>query len=138
MHVYINHTPYHAILSAERFDLSDYENRARTAELIECLENYGIGFKTVRGCYKGSIEVSFYCVLKNDEDLKTVLGLAADFEQETVLIRHPETDSCELWKPETGEPLETIGTWSETTKTGAELAEGYTYDIETGIYYIIK
>lgn len=138
MHVYINHTPYHAILSAERFDLSDYENKARTAELIDCLETYGIGFKTVRGCYKGSIETSFYCVLKDDSDLKTVLGLAADFEQETVLIREPETDLCSLWEPETGEPLETIGEWTETTKTGAELADGYTYDIETGIYYIIK
>jgi len=138
MHAYINHTPYHAILSAERSDLNDCENRARTSELIDCLETYGIKFKQVCGCYKGVMETSFYCILKDDTDLNTILGLAADFEQETVLIRHPETDSCELWKPETGEPLETLGEWTETTKTGAELAENYTYDIETGIYYIVK
>jgi hypothetical protein len=46
------------IFSAERSDLTPGDNSWRSNELMDTLDDLGISFRTVRGVYKGTRELS--------------------------------------------------------------------------------
>jgi len=125
------------IISAEKSTNSEKENFAATEELLDCLIDYCIPHKEVETIYNGITERSVYCTIDNEHQRQTVLGLAADFNQEFAVIRDPSTNSCILVNPQTQKVIDSLGTWSEVSKIAAE-QQNHVYDSTSGFYYIIK
>ena len=126
------------ILSAERFGLSAMENLQRTTELEGCLDRLGAGYKEVQGCYQGNRESSFVVVLPSfptyrEELYNALLGLAADFEQDTVLVVHANDHAAEMvtLKDRAGK---IIGTFEVDNNAD----DDYTFDPDSGQYWVIK
>ena len=81
------------IMSASKSDLSAMENEARKHYLksqLRVLADFGyIRFSHALGYYKGEVEHSFVIVIEREHSkvLKSMLMLANDYEQESVLVR---------------------------------------------------
>lgn len=76
------------ILSAELSTLGHKENNERSFRLFNCLKDLNINFKPVEGCYKGSSEISFLVIVKDEAEIEAIkdLGLKS-FEQDSILFR---------------------------------------------------
>ena len=127
------------ILSAEKHGLNQMENEQRTAELESCLRMYGAPFKQVEGAYKGVTEIAFVVVLParwafQRETIDELLSLAADFEQESVLVVHANDSAADFINVETRESTP-AGTF-ERVKTPGD--RDYTYDVVNDTYYVIN
>jgi hypothetical protein len=83
----MNLGPTTVLISAERSNLTERENVYRTAEMRELLGSMGLGFKEVRGVYRGVHEASF--VVIGQEVVSRMLELAAKFNQESILVIDP-------------------------------------------------
>ena len=83
-----------AIISACKSDLSDEENFCRTQELEDDIRKSQLGYESVVGRYMGEDEVSFLIPYNPTIDktafYKTILNLAAKYNQDSVLICLPE------------------------------------------------
>lgn len=76
------------ILSGELSTLNDYENLKRTINLGACLEDCNFKFKKCLGVYKGTSEVSFLVVVKNEDDIQIIKDFAfKSFNQESILLQ---------------------------------------------------
>lgn len=74
------------IISAERYDKPQDENDIRTKWLDIALTLSGIPHHKAQGCYKGTSEESFVCLVDSPLDTRLV-DLAISFEQESILVR---------------------------------------------------
>lgn len=76
------------ILSAYLSDLPLRENHIRTLNLSNCIEELGIKFRVAEGHYKGSSEISFVTLPKNDDEIQALKDFAfKNFKQESVLFQ---------------------------------------------------
>lgn len=74
------------ILSAELSDKTYESNRQRTINLKGCLEDCNISHGEAIGVYKGSSEVAFVCLPKNQSEVEALKDFAfKNFKQESVL-----------------------------------------------------
>jgi len=76
------------ILSAELSDLSNEENLKRSINLGACLEDLGLNFSKVQGCYKGVKELSFMVIIKDQAEMYAIQDFAfKNFNQESILYQ---------------------------------------------------
>jgi hypothetical protein len=96
------------ILSAEL--TTSNHNDARTARLENMLVDLKLSYKRVEGVYKGTSEVSFMVIVKDEAEIQTItdLGLIT-FAQESVLFRDLHGNAKLVYKD--GE--ENIGTFKQ-------------------------
>lgn len=122
------HTPVY-IFSAER-DGAAFDNDARTAKLYRKLDARGIPYRKVLGCYAGQSERSVVVPACWHD---SVLALAADFAQESVLyldanryawlgIMTDRSGDVFGWQP--------LGQWRDVRR--GEAPDAYTLDPATG------
>ena len=82
------------IISAELPGFSDEENNTRTNTLESCLEEMGVGFKSVWGKHNGQDEDGFLVVLNNGIQLDDLKTLAFErFGQQSVFVSDMDRNS---------------------------------------------
>lgn len=136
----MNTNPTTLILSAELDSLDSFYNGIRTTQLIDLMNDLGLDFKSVLGCYRydsGVIanEVSFV-VPVNDQALReSLVGIMLErFGQESVLELSPSRKAFLLRK----DSEEFIGDWKEVSKEVAHSGDAFTFDQSTGKYYVVE
>lgn len=75
----------HYIISAERYDLTVEENKARTLAFVQEMLDLGLTFVAVRGVYKGTSEQSF---IVNAYGMPTgwIQHKMRELDQESILV----------------------------------------------------
>lgn len=121
------------ILSAELSTLGQRENSNRTILLDEMLSELNISYKNATGCYKGTSETSFVCVVNNDAELDTIKNFAfKNFNQESVL----EQDSNGICRLEyQNDTSEVLGKLRQVSGEVATKQDAYT--VMGGKYYVV-
>jgi len=110
---------------------SDSYNLQSHKSLLNFLEQKGIGFKVLKGFYKGESELS---VLVHANHLKTIEKIAIDFFQESILISDSNRlTSLHFLKDGT---TENIGTLKKVSQKQALASDCYTFDVSTGHYWL--
>lgn len=119
------------IISAELSTLSFSENENRTNELMKKLNAACIKYKSVIGCYKGSVEISFVCIA--DGNLGILLKLAKEYKQESILVRNENgvhLQYADGFQERIGEKIVMV--------SQAEAMSQDAYTATNGLYYIVK
>ena len=121
------------ILSAELEGNTVLGNLLATNNLESCLDDLGLQYKQVEGCYKGVSEVSFMVMTPCESTLEVVkdLGLKS-FGQESVLFRGYD-GRCVLYYGDGG--IERLGTFKQVSQSEALQNDAYT--LVDGKYWII-
>ena len=123
------------ILSGELSTLNDYENLKRTINLGACLEDCNFKFKKCLGVYKGTSEVSFLVVVKNEDDIQTIKDFAfKSFNQESFLLQDVN-GLCAL-EYNNGK-IETLGKFQRVNSKFIEQYESYTV-LDGEIFVIVR
>ena len=73
------------IISAERFNLSVEDNKARTFDLVKEMLRLGLSFTAVKGVYKGTAEQSFI-VFTHDMPEGWIMATMRRLDQESILV----------------------------------------------------
>lgn len=77
------------IFSAERGELTIRENRDRTRNLKQCLDDLNIAYSSGLGSYKGNLEMVILVVPRDINDIQAIMGLCFDnFDQDSILHRN--------------------------------------------------
>lgn len=135
----MNLQPTTLIFSAELESLSDTENDLRSNRLINILNDLGIAFKTVMGCYKyksGNItsEKSFIVPIADQALRESLTSLLLDkFGQESILELTPKRKAFLIGK----ESEKCLGDFKEVSKELAYKLGVFTYDQSTRKYYAV-
>lgn len=112
------------ILSAELSDKTSDYNKRQTSNLETCLDELGIVYNSAIGVYKGSVETSFVCLPKNDDEYMALHDLALrQFKQESILWQAKSGKSYLV--PSTGNLIE-LGELRRVPKVIAQLQDSYT------------
>ncbi len=130
-----------AILSAERTERGPVVNADLSQQLHEQLTERGIPHAAVQGCYMGSSERAFLCVLPDDvREHARVLGLlgqlGARYSQECILLCDSNRQACflpVLPRGLLGSPQH-LGSWREVSQAEAEREQCYT--LAAGRYFV--
>ena len=121
-------TPF-AIISAERFTLTDGENQKRHQELLAQLKRDGFKTKVVEGVYHGQVEKSILVLLESKfvaVDLGYLKNYGSMFDQESILFVDADR-KAELIFPATNK-AEKLGNFISVTKGVAIQCRNYTQD----------
>ena len=121
-------TPF-AIISAERFTLTNGENQKRHQELLAQLKRDGFKTKVVEGVYHGQVEKSILVLLDSKflaVDLGYLKNYGMIFDQESILFVDAER-KAELIFPATNK-AEKLGNFVSVTKGIAVQCQNYTQD----------
>ena len=121
-------TPF-AIISAERFTLTNGENQKRHQELLNQLKRDGFKTKVVEGVYHGQVEKSILVLLDSKflaVDLGYLKNYGMIFDQESILFVDAER-KAELIFPATNK-AEKLGNFVSVTKGIAVQCQNYTQD----------
>lgn len=86
-----------ATISAELSNLQIEDNKLRTDCLREALRRLGADIRTFEGCYKGSVETSFMVALEGSVTLQTIVNLAQEYNQESILTIDEELNTTLLY-----------------------------------------
>lgn len=125
-----------AIISGEKKGLTDDQNAIRTDNLARALfkglSKEGL-FLPVKGCWKGTHEVSFKVNITNDVDFDCVLTLARMFDQESVLVIDEEREAWSFLSDDS----QYLGHFVAVSK-GEALPASWTFDPESDTYFIVK
>ena len=127
-------TPF-AIISAERFTLTNGENQKRHQELLNQLKRDGFKTKVVDGVYHGQTEKSILVLLESNflsVDLGYLKNYGMIFDQESILFVDADR-KAELHFPSTNK-AEKLGNFVSVTKGIAIQCNNYTQDGQD--YYI--
>ena len=120
------------VFSAEKQDLSIYENTQRTSELYDILSTAGISFKELQGKYQGVSETSFIVPASK---VGMVKELCHQFEQECYLELGPELKGGRAaWFVYSNGRKEYQG---QLQGQPNKPNEDYTFDPTTSTYYTI-
>lgn len=96
----------------------------------------GFNYKDLIGCYKGIREDSIYIEYKSARELCTIIKLAVDNKQESILEINEHREAS-LYFLSTAEKKH-LGTFVQVPKYEAIDQDAWTYDIENDAYYICK
>ena len=121
-------TPF-AIISAERFTLTNGENQKRHQELLNQLKRDGFKTKVVEGVYHGQTEKSILVLLESNflsVDLGYLKNYGMIFDQESFLFVDSDR-KAELHFPATNK-AEKLGNFVSVTKGIAVQCQNYTQD----------
>ena len=77
------------VFSSDRHDLSQGDNTQNYVEALYQLESNGIGYRRLKGVYKGQEGRSFMLEL-NDKNLSFAKDMAGKFNQECILVMDNE------------------------------------------------
>ena len=127
-------TPF-AIISAERFTLTNGENQKRHQDLLAQLKRDGFKTKVVDGVYHGQTEKSILVLLESNflsVDLGYLKNYGMIFDQESFLFVDSDR-KAELHFPATNK-AEKLGNFVSVTKGIAVQCNNYTQDGQD--YYI--
>ena len=127
-------TPF-AIISAERFTLTNGENQKRHQDLLAQLKRDGFKTKVVEGVYHGQTEKSILVLLESNflaVDLGYLKNYGMIFDQESFLFVDADR-KAELYFPATNK-AEKLGNFVSVTKGIAVQCNNYTQDGQD--YYI--
>ena len=127
-------TPF-AIISAERFTLTNGENQKRHQDLLAQLKRDGFKTKGVEGVYHGQVEKSILVLLDSKflaVDLGYLKNYGMIFDQESFLFVDSDR-KAELHFPATTK-AEKLGNFVAVTKGIAIQCDNYTQDGQD--YYI--
>ena len=127
-------TPF-AIISAERFTLTNGENQKRHQELLAQLKRDGFKTKVVEGVYHDTKEKSILVLLESNfiaVDLGYLKNYGSMFDQESILFVDSDR-KAELHFPATNK-AEKLGNFVAVTKGIAIQCNNYTQDGQD--YYI--
>jgi homospermidine synthase len=119
-----------SVFQSKTDEHSDYKN---TGFVQKQFKACNIPFKLVQGVYKGNKELSFIIDLKYQN---AAMELARQYNQESVLVVDSIGKATLKYLPMSIESDTSLGYFQETTETIAKSHDAYTYDIDTGIYYI--
>lgn len=131
--------PRIAIISACLSHLTPGENTVRTLQLRDYLRirlTDAWKFAPVKGCYKGTEEVSFKVNIDDPKDERVVNRAAKKFKQESYLIINSKRVAL-LHFTKSGE-ITPLGYLVSASETEAKRQDGWTYDPETETYFIIS
>lgn len=124
-----------ALLSAERADQSASTNKLAHIHLQTELETAQLDYKLLKGRYKGVDEVSYLVPVPKDDTYLLVKRLAKQFNQEAILL----VDERKIaYLDVLDGAMDRLGDFMPVDQATAEKSEGFTLDVDTGIYYIIK
>jgi hypothetical protein len=108
-------------------------NYKNSLEVENFLQNLGIAFKVVKGCYKGQVENSY--VVSSKHETK-ILELAADYNQESILqVDAVKNSSLRFLRDGS---IERLGKFVKVEKEEALELDNYTYDFHTSSYFVVK
>ena len=127
-------TPF-AIISAERFTLTNGENQKRHQDLLAQLKRDGFKTKVVEGVYHGQVEKSILVLLESNflaVDLGYLKNYGMIFDQESILFVDADR-KAELHFPASNK-AEKLGNFVSVTKGIAVQCQNYTQDGQD--YYI--
>ena len=127
-------TPF-AIISAERFTLTNGENQKRHQDLLAQLKRDGFKTKVVEGVYHGQVEKSILVLLESNflaVDLGYLKNYGMIFDQASILFVDADR-KAELHFPSTNK-AEKLGNFVSVTKGIAIQCDNYTQDGKD--YYI--
>jgi hypothetical protein len=120
----------YVFLSAELACLDRAQNNERTQRLYDMIKSdYRVAIE-VAGFYKGASERSFMVWVRNDTDIDVLLGIAASFMQESILVVHGDK-TCQLHY--TDGRLFEIGLWTNISEERLHRYNSYTK--VAGLYY---
>lgn len=112
------------------------QNKQATLKLSNILAINGYKFKKVEGCYKGSIEPSFYVSCPDFKTFVYLLSLASDLRQESILAVCKHRKASLIYVATNKK--ESIGVFKKCSKHMAINSDAYTYDIIHNTYYICE
>lgn len=113
----------YVFISAEIAYLDRDQNNARTEQLHAMIRSdYRVTIE-VAGYYKGTPERSFLVWIRNDADIDVLLGIAAEFMQESILVVHGDK-TCQLYY--TDGRLQEIGLWENISESSLHRYSSYT------------
>ena len=127
-------TPF-AIISVERFTLTNGENQKSHQDLLAQLKRDGFKTKVVEGVYHGQVEKSILVLLESNflaVDLGYLKNYGMIFDQESILFVDADR-KAELHFPSTNK-AEKLGNFVAVTKGIAVQCQNYTQDGQD--YYI--
>ena len=136
------HTPFY-ILSAERSNISQEFNAARTRQLAEQLTARGLDFAPVTGSYQGATESLFIVLDDADAHGDTLAQLARRYGQESILAVDANRNA-ELIYINQGiggnDTLraEPIGRWAAISAERAPEFDGWTLDARGNYYTVLS
>jgi len=103
------------LISAELDELSSEVNAARTEELENELDHYGLNYKATIGGWNGGREDSFLVLAYDEEDSEVLRDLAEKFDQESILEVDTNRHTLVVSPDELN--VTSIGTWYCVGKT---------------------
>lgn len=127
--------PKKILVSAHVDNPGRLSNLVRHADATCDLALVGCDFREVHGCYKGVPELAVVTWPESPLHERQILELARSWNQESVLVVHPD-NACELvYLQEQEHAPQFIGTWQEVSAEEAADLDAYTYDPESGRYF---
>ena len=120
------------IISAEKSDAYDTENRRRMIELWHDIERLGLLAQPSMGSYEGVSEASIVITERDSDDLRELLlGLSKSYDQDCIMVREPSGSSYLI---SLGGADEYIGEWRLAPEVIAKQKQAYT--LVDGNHYI--
>jgi len=106
------------------------------------LDNLGLIYKRVRGCYKGEVEDTFMVLMNDHVSEGDMVAIGRAFGQESVLSLEahmgPRGREATLHYCDGEQPAEYLGMFRAVSREWAlNECDGYTYDPATRVYYAI-
>jgi hypothetical protein len=128
---YLNNTIY--IFSVFNSQSTDITNEMNNRSVIALLTDYQVPFKELLCSYKGVQEKTI--LVKGDTHKSLVMELLELYNKESYLVLLPFTRQAVLTYVKTNESIP-LGDFKPTTKEHALSLDNWTYDIESGLYYV--
>lgn len=111
------------MLSAYQSDKPLGVNMLAQVDLVKMLGRAGLSFTSATGCYNGVLEESVAVCITGQVQVDWLIGVAASFGQESILIRFTD-GSCYLHFPANG-AQEYIGQWTQISEGKAKRSLAY-------------
>ena len=109
-------------------------NAGSTGYEESLLNGLGIHCKVLIGSYK---KVTEYSYIADASDLDKLKSLLRETNQESVLYLDNQRNAYLLYALDNYTEQKYIGDWTEVSQQTALKEDAYTFDIETGKYYIV-
>lgn len=110
----------------KRVALFAINNSEKEQHVEAYMRAHSIGFKKVKGSYKGNMEDSYVAIVDDDVKLDTIFSIAARFSQESILVVD-ELRQASFHDVLTGD-VKTVGSFTAVTALEAQGLDGWTLD----------
>lgn len=111
-------------------------NTGSLATEMGAIDKYGLKqLKALRGSYKGKTEISHLIEFQSLQDLRSILALAGEYSQESILVLDPERNA-ELYY--IGGGIESLGRFVNVTQDEALKQNAWTHCPILDAYYICR